>query len=531
MHSRKSIFSKGIVFILSFFAMVIFSFTKVEAESCEASFKDGSQYLVIGGNSWEDTGVKLNDDCVAKEFKVNSIQVNNESPVSNSIFTISSRAAGHYTVAYNYSYKDSQGSEKSGSIYRYVRILNSSFDTSNNYTLGTFDIEGKASVVDSYNLNEKYFINFVTNNTSSYIVAKDALGITMENGVVEVKHSTLNFVVSRVVKNGDYFYLIGVNAEGNGVCLIYKITINQGAVTITAASYYNSTSKYISGFVNEDVIYLVGSTSSGYPTIDIVKDNNTLSNLYTHTIKGEYRGVVVVNKVVYAVGYSKDDTESDPTGLYTYVDETITHSLNILGEGVNTTFNDIVYDALTRKNILVGESRVNQIYANGALAATNTRQGYKDGVILQVSLDGKTITGAYMFGGNVDDAFDRIRYFSTEKDEKTQLNYNVYYVNGSMDNTISNLLYSLNVGEDKFSASIDKTSSSSTYKVNGVVSWKNGYAYYGSLSSNSVLGVYYPVHVSDGKDALLIVLDNRTFATFTISADNNESYGYETIIC
>ena len=60
MHSRKSIFSKGIVFILSFFAMAIFSFVKVEAAECEVSFKDGNQYLVIGGNNWEDKEVKLN---------------------------------------------------------------------------------------------------------------------------------------------------------------------------------------------------------------------------------------------------------------------------------------------------------------------------------------------------------------------------------------------------------------------------------------------------------------------------------------
>ena len=100
--------------------MAIFSFTKVEAASCEASFKDGNQYLIIGGNTWEDNGVKLNDECVATEFKVNTIKVNNEEPVNTSTFTISSRNPGHYTVAYNYSYKDSQGSLQEGKIYRYV---------------------------------------------------------------------------------------------------------------------------------------------------------------------------------------------------------------------------------------------------------------------------------------------------------------------------------------------------------------------------------------------------------------------------
>ena len=528
MHSRKSIINKGIVFIMSIFAMAIFSFTKVGAADCEVSFKDEHQYLVIGGNSWEDSGIVLNEGCSATEFKVNSITVNGGEKEDTHLFTISSRPAGHYTVGYNYSYLDSSSNKVEGVVYRYVRLLNSSFDTSSNYTLAQFDFNVTSSVIDSYNINDKYFVNFVATNTSTYVVVKNALGITLENGSLEIKHSTLNFVASRVIKNGDYFYLVGSDSEGKGVCLSYKIVINEGALEVTPAASYNSTSIYNNVYVNTDGIYLVGKTNTGFPVIDRVKDT-TLSTLYTHNVKGEYKGVVVVNKVVYAVGYTKGDSDSNPTGLYTYFNESDStkNSLNVLGEGINTIFNDIVYDAFAGRNIVVGESVVNQIYANGALVATNTRQGYKDGVILKISLDGTSVSGAYMFGGNVDDSFTKIRLFKTATDAETEETYNIYYVTGNMDNGIANLVYSLNVGSQTFSASNDKTSSSSTYMVNGVVAWSYGYAYYGSLSDNTVLGVYYPREIVDGKDSLLIVLDNRSFTPFTV--EESKSVGYETI--
>ena len=77
MHSRKSIFSKGIVFIISVFAMAIFSFIKVEA-ACEVIFNDDSQYLTIGGkqDEWQDKGIKLSSDCGGSNLTINSLNVN-----------------------------------------------------------------------------------------------------------------------------------------------------------------------------------------------------------------------------------------------------------------------------------------------------------------------------------------------------------------------------------------------------------------------------------------------------------------------
>ena len=176
MHSRKSILNRGIVFIASVFAMAFLSCLKVSAV-CEPTFNDGTQYVTIGGDksSWDDS---LIGGCTGIE--ISSITVNG-SPIAGNVFAPEDYPnPGHYTVGYNYTYKDGEDTN-SGVIYRYVRILDDIFTTSNNYTLGTFDFDKESEVIDSFNIGHNYFANFVvvkdeTSGTSTYLVVKDSLG-------------------------------------------------------------------------------------------------------------------------------------------------------------------------------------------------------------------------------------------------------------------------------------------------------------------------------------------------------------------
>ena len=137
MHSRKSIINKGIVFVIGFFAMMILSFTKVGA-ACEVAFNDENQYLTIAGNvgDWQDGGLKVKGDCSATNLTINSLTINGKEENSKD-FSVNGRPAGHYAVGYNYSYFIGE-QQHNGTIYRYVRILNSSYSTTNNYLLSEF---------------------------------------------------------------------------------------------------------------------------------------------------------------------------------------------------------------------------------------------------------------------------------------------------------------------------------------------------------------------------------------------------------
>lgn len=516
MHSRKSIFKKGIVFLASVFAMAVFSFVKVDA-ACEVTFNDGNQYLTIGGDksSWDDN--KLGG---CPGITVHSIEINGKAEDAGvTAFTVDERGAGHYTVGYNYSYSE-DGSTKTGKIYRYVRILDSSFSTSNNYSLATFDFDKASSVIDSFSIGNYYFANFVVSNGSTHLVVKDALGRNVLTNPIEIKYETAAMSATRVIRDGNKYYVIG-NSENKGVFVSYTITVDSGAVDATYLSSFASLSidnstytVYNSGFVYNQTVYLVGKDNNGYPRIDSMTVSGA-EEVYTHTVKGEYKGITVANNTIYAVGYTKGDSDSIPSGLYTYIQSGEVKNETVLEKTASTTFYDIAYDVDSGKNIIVGETAINQIYANNALVATNKKQGYHDGVILQVALDGKSINGAYMFGGSSDDAFYQIKSYENDQ----------YVVVGKMDNGIASLVYTLKTST--FEATPHITSANSDYLINGFVKWEYGYAYYGNLDSTSAFGVYYPKTISGDYDALFAVLDNRTFENFeTINLVKGNEYKY-----
>ena len=169
MRFKKSILSRGIIFVMGILAMTIFSFTKVNA-TCEVKFQDEKQYLTLGGDyfKWSDSGIVGNSDCgtlTPETTTINGVEAT---------FTINNMSAGSYTVGYNYTWNNSSTSQSgSGVIYRYLRILDSNYSTRNNYTLADFNLEGASQEVVasySYSVNgEYYFVNFVKISILDYL--------------------------------------------------------------------------------------------------------------------------------------------------------------------------------------------------------------------------------------------------------------------------------------------------------------------------------------------------------------------------
>lgn len=524
MHSRKSILKKSITFIMSIFAFAIFSTSKVNAESCEVKFKDNNPYLVIGGeaSTWNDEGLEISEDCTSwSNIEVTSLVVNGKAE-TGTLFT-SDRAAGHYTIEYKYSYLAS-GVKETGSIYRYLRILNSSMDTSSNYTLGTFNLTGnkKSEVIKSIYIADNYFASFINasdysetslvTSTQSYVVVKDSLGRTVASE--KIMAGGKDVVLSRVEKQGDNYYLIGKNSEDKGVLIILVITKNSNNIVIAHSKtvFPNENKEYSDLYIKDEIVYLVGKTETGYPVIETFNtENDTFIVKYTHNVKGSYKGVTVANQTIYAVGYTQSDTaQVTLDGLYTYLgNDNVSYSpnisLNISGNNGNTIFNDIVYDTISGQNIIVGESSANEIYANNVIASSNKRQGYSDGIVIRVNIDGKSVTGAYMLGGPVNDTINSIE----------KLTNNQYILTGTMSDGASSLVYKLTSSSSAIEVEEDASvSGSSDYKINGLIEWNYGYQYYGSLSADTILGVYNPETLKENGNAFILILDNRKFEDY-----------------
>ena len=276
MHSRKSILNRGIVFIASVFAMAFLSCLKVSAV-CEPTFNDGTQYVTIGGDkeSWDDSLIGGCDGIEISSITVNGVTVEGASVFAPEDYPL----PGHYTVGYNYTYKEGEDTN-SGVIYRYVRILDDIYTTSNNYTLSTFDFDKTSMVVDSFNVGNNYFANFVLVDNSTYLVIKDALGRDVipsgySSSKVELKFDTNSMSVVKVLKSGNYYYVIG-NSNNRGVFVSYQITVTSGTVSISSVESFSSYSIdsstwtiYSSGYIYGDNIYLVGRSNNGNPRIDV----------------------------------------------------------------------------------------------------------------------------------------------------------------------------------------------------------------------------------------------------------------------
>ena len=145
MHSRKSIFYRGIVFVVSFLAAVVFSTLKIDA-ACSVSFKQNNfqettdeQYVILAGDvdEWTDQGLQVSGGCSSPV--ITKMVVNGKTKAGTK-FNPSDYGAGHYTIVYEYSYKDN-GVDITGTIYRYVRILNDNYSLENNYNLSYFGAE------------------------------------------------------------------------------------------------------------------------------------------------------------------------------------------------------------------------------------------------------------------------------------------------------------------------------------------------------------------------------------------------------
>lgn len=530
MHSRKSIFYKGIVFVASFLAMLFLTSVRAQA-ACSVTFVENSeltdsydeQYVILSGDlsGWQDRRLQVSGGCT--NLEIEKLSVNGKDLEGTKYFVPSSYDPGHYTIGYHYKYDDN-GTSTSGVMYRYLRILNENYSLDNNYTLGVFDLSGETSVIESFYMGDNYFVNFVENKVlstvgtetveviTSYVVVKNALGETVLSPV-EIKYGSVsNFRIVRVLNNENKYYVIGniVDNAGTTKGVVYSYTITDSAITeYAAARWMSETSVYNGGYlyINADgdlEIYTVGSSLEK----PVIEKNGQI--IYTDDSTGEYKGITVIkdnntNEArIYAVGYASSASVTTTKGLYTYIVGENKKSLTILDSAADTKFNDIIFDGTY--NIVVGETNQGQIYAsNGSVVARNENPAYHNALILQVSLDGTTILEADLLGTIEYDTFSRIKKY---KD-------NEYSVVGSADNGAMGLAYNLQVAGTSYSV-IEPTNitSNSDYFINGRVYWENGYVYYGALKTNTILGVYYPDEIKNGTDGLFIALDNRSLSNF-----------------
>ena len=500
MHSRKSIFKRGIAFVLAFFAMVIFTQVKVGA-ACEVFLQDGAQYLTLGGSNskWRDSGLDASAECnapnavVPATVFVNGKQVDSFTPQNG-------YTEGQYTIEYKYSF-----GEYSGSVYRYVRILNANFDTSKNYTLGSFDVfnvdgEGNSDtqIVNAfYDSANGKVINFVVSNGRTHVVFTNLLGKEYKSARKEISYlysqsyalSTVN-----VISNNGYYYLIGNTTQGG---VIKKISVDNLEITeYGGVNLHNATSVYSSAFVAEgEKIYLVGS-NDGYPVIDLFS-SGVITTYYKYTdSKGSYSDVLVKYDHVYVVGYTTVSA-SITKPLYTYVSLTSQEATTPLVLEEEGKFTKIV-SSDSEYNIVIGESYALQISAGGSISAINTRAGYSDALVLEVSNEGKAKRNAGLYGGSLNDVFTNIIL----QEE------GVYSLVGLGNDNTTTLVYTLKTSD--FSITEEITSRKSNLVVNGTLSLPYGLSYYGKILNNKdlVLDIYYPRAVTVS-DPLLLLLDNR----------------------
>ncbi len=511
MHSRKSIFYRGIVFIVALFAMAIFSTIGVKAEeTCKVALADNATYLTFGGgnSNWFDLELKIDDSCTSEERATYSklgVYVNGSQVHS---FYPSDYGAGHYTVEYRYKFL---GAEES--IYRYVRVLDSNFDTSKNYSLGVFNAfpmdendKVDAQVVNAfYDSDSQNVINFVVSNKSTYVVLTNLVGKELARHEVAyyIGPDKKNLNLEDVVRVGNDYYLIGnidmSDSSVSGVIKTITIVGNTVSESITLLKDKAGVT-YNSGYVvTANEIYLVGKTEAGYPVIDKFTGSN-IENVHIHgSARGEYSGILVKDGYIYAVGYEMSST-STSKGLYTYLKtdrSMVPQNVQLFEE--DAKFTKIIANG-SANNIIIGETHALQISAGGTISAINTRAGYSDALVLEIDNVGLAKIHAGLYGTSTNDTFTSITHLGGTK----------YALTGTANDGSTSLAYVINV--TNFETTEELVSKNSDYSVNGAINTPYGTSYYGAILKNNiqVMGIHYLKRVTV-KDPMLLLLDNRGF--------------------
>ena len=536
MHSRKSIFYKGIVFIASVFAMAIFSFTKAEA-TCDVVFSKNDQYVTLAGNliGWSDSNLEMintEDNC--SEFGIEEVWVNGEKTGLDT-FVAKGRNPGHYTVEYKYKYEENSSVVR-GSVFRYVQILSSFDDNSENYTLGVF--KGSATeaveVIESFYAGNNRFVNVLKHTSydrdgnvvqiTSSISVSDNLGKNLDitgNGLVVMRGSDL-INVERAFQYEGTYYLVGNTQSGKGVVLTYGLSGNVLSIN-DVVDMASTNSKYNSIVVSNDgnKVYAVGKNAGGYPVIEMYdKATDELQELYVHSsVPGEYTGITINGNNIYAVGYTKEANQAYTKGLYTEIninDPSNPFSSNVLTETVDTKFYDIIN--AVNANIIVGSTKQSAIYFGGSKVENTT--GTDDAVVLQLGLTNmNTVEKALMYGATGVDAFYRIRSGAE----------NEYIVSGLQGASGLVISFKTDLAEVK-----DIFSEAESYKLNGVSKWENGYVYYGAYddqidSKLFIKGIYHPFELDGKTDGLFLVHDSRVInnhKTEVVQLRQNTAHDY-----
>lgn len=522
MHSRKSIFYRGIVFIASIFAMAIFSQVNIKAASdCKMILADNNAYLTFGGSNsnWSDSELAYSGTCTSEErgtYKKEGVYVNG-SQVSS--FVPSNYGPGHYTIEYKYELLSQKHS-----TYRYVRILDANFDTSKNYNLGAFnaftadaDDNVNAQIVNAfYDSDSKNIVNFIVSNDATYVVVTNLVGKELAREKIDYSIGLNNHGIKLkdVLRRDKKYYLIGnidLSATSQGG-VVKAVNVNDATISVDLSiDAKRDGVTYNSGYLSSaTAIYLVGKDSSGKPIIDLYA-TATIQSVHTHGIEGEYNSVIVKGDYIYAVGYELSGT-STSKGLYTYTKKDgSTTGKNVKLFDEDAKFTKII-SSDSGKNIIIGETHALQISAGGTISAINTRAGYSDALVLELDNEANMYHHAGLYGSSTNDIFTNI----------VHLGGNKYALTGTASDGANSLSYTIDISTFEVSENI--VSRSSSYALNGAVNTPYGPSYYGKITKNNaqVVDVYYLKEITIS-DPMLLVLDNRGFLNEYSASLTNET--------
>ena len=123
-------------------------------------------------------------------------------------------------------------------------------------------------------------------------------------------------------------------------------------------------------------------------------------------------------------------------------------------------------------NIVIGETYALQISAGGTISAINTRPGYSDALVLEISNEGETKRNAGLYGSATNDIFTNI----------VSLGNNKYSLTGTASDGTNTLAYVLDMSD--FTVTEEIVSRKSNFLVNGAINLPYGVSYYGEILSN-----------------------------------------------
>lgn len=534
----NKLIKKGIFCLVVCFSFMVFLFAqKAEAietdKGCTISILNDGEFLLLNESAgWSDTGAKVvcgeGDNEV--EHKNIMVSVNGSLVASTNDYgqyvsdgylkKNNSFVAGYYVIEYSWRYTGNDGTDDdiNLSITRHVRILPSNLNSVRNIWMGEFreNTNGEDYFVKIVDRGNKYLTigNF---GNSGYVVSFDS------TGKYEWHQVYTNEVLSDIVNNGNYYFVVGKNNQGafiKSFMLNDTVGINAGTVknfTLSELSVANrilvSTNVYVAGYKEN-----ANGTTSGAVT-KLTWDAGvgfTIDGTHLNALDSKYNSIIGVESgSVVAVGSTSVSGNAGATGgLITVCDAQFSceskdpYLWRNSTSNTTTIFNDVVKE--NDKYIVVGNSRLTNLYSS-----ENTTNSVN--AILVLLNENFEIVDGSLVGRNGQDDLYSVKKVSNNK----------YIVVGEYSGvgvylTVSIEENKLTISENGISGAngnlaikdvFVRVGKSNTAEVNLI--------FVGNTNASRIEGIAVPS--VGGNDAFLVIVDNTVFAKYE---DNNIRQNY-----